>query len=40
MDVIVRSDNNTVNDTTTPMSGHINDLEKAIKTKNSHILFG
>ena len=40
MDVIVRSNNNQVNDMTTLMSGFINDLDKVIKTKCSHSLFG
>ena len=40
MDVIVRSDNNPVNDTTAPMSGLINDLDNVIKTKSSQSLFG
>ena len=41
MDVIVRSNNNNpVNDMTTLMSGLINDLYKAIKTKSSQSLFG
>ena len=30
MDIIVRSNNNSVNDMTAPVSGLINDLEKAI----------
>ena len=34
MDVIVRSNNNPDNDVTTPESGLINDLDKAIKTKS------
>ena len=37
MDVVVRSNNNPVNDMTAPMSGLINDLDKAIKTKSSQI---
>ena len=40
MDVIVRSNNGTVNDMTAPMSGLINDFEKAIKTKSSQNQFG
>ena len=40
MDVIVRSNNNPVNDMTAPMNGLINDLDKAIKTKSSQSLFG
>ena len=40
MDVIFRSNNNTVNDMTTPMSRLINDLDKVIKTKSSQCLFG
>ena len=40
MDVIVRSNNYPVNDMTAPMSGLINDLYKAIKTKSSQSLFG
>ena len=39
MDVIVRS-NNPVNDMTAHMSGLINDLDKAMKTKSSQSLFG
>ena len=35
MDVIVRSNNYPVNDTTEPVSGLINDLDKAMKTKSS-----
>ena len=35
MDVIVRLNNSPVNDITTPMSGLINDLDKAIKIKSS-----
>ena len=33
MDVIVRSNNDPVNDITTPVSGLINDLDKVMKTK-------
>ena len=40
MDVIVRSDNNSVNDMTAHVSGLINDLDKAMKTKSSQSLFG
>ena len=40
MDVIVRSNNNTVNDMTVPVSGLIDDLDKAMKTKSSQSLFG
>ena len=40
MYVIVRSNNNPVNDMTVPVSGIINDLDKVIKTKSSHGLFG
>ena len=40
MVVIVRSNNNPVNDMTTPVSGLINDLDKAMKTKSSQSLFG
>ena len=35
MDVVIRSNNNSVNDMTVLMSGFINDLDKAIKTKSS-----
>ena len=35
MDVIVRSNNNPVNDMTAKMSGLINDLDKAMKIKSS-----
>ena len=38
MDVIVRSNNNTVNDMTALMRGLINDLDKDIKTKSSQSL--
>ena len=34
MDVIVRSNNNPVNDMTAPVSWRINDLDKVIKTKS------
>ena len=40
MDVIVRSNNNPVNDMTAPVSWLINDLDKAIKTKSTQSLFG
>ena len=40
MDVIVRSNNNPVNDMTALMSGLINDLDKAIKSKRSKSMFG
>ena len=39
MDVIVRSNNNPVNDMTAPVSWLINDLDKAIKTKRLRVLF-
>ena len=37
MDVIVRSNNNPVNDMTTPVSGLTNDLDKAIEAKSSQV---
>ena len=40
MDVIARSNNYPVNDMTAPMSGIINGLDKAIKSKSSQSLFG
>ena len=40
MDVIVRSNDNPVNDMTALMSGLINDLDKVMKTKSSQSLFG
>ena len=40
MDVIVRSNNILVNDMTAPVSGLINDMDKAMKTKSSQSLFG
>ena len=40
MDVIIRSNNNPINDMTVLMSGIINDLDKIIKTKSSQSLFG
>ena len=40
MDVIVRLNNNPVNDMTAPVSGPINDLDKAIRTKSTQSLFG
>ena len=39
MEVIIRSNNNPVNDMTTLMSGLINDLDKAMKTKSSQSIF-
>ena len=39
MDVIVRSNNNPVNDMTTPMNGLINELNKVIKIKSSQSMF-
>ena len=40
MDVFGRSNNNPVNDMTAHMSGLINDLNEAMKTKSSQRLFG
>ena len=40
MDVILRSNNNPVNDMTALMSGFINDLNKVAKTKRSQSLSG
>ena len=40
MEVIFRSNNYPVNDMTAPVSWLINDLDKAMKTKNSQSLFG
>ena len=40
MDVIIRSNNNPVNDMTAPVSGLIDDLNKVIKSKSSQSLFG
>ena len=40
MDIIVRSNNNPVNDMTAPVSGLINDFNKAMKTKSTQSLFG
>ena len=40
MDVIVRSNNNPVNDMNTLMSWFINDMDKVIKTKSSQSPFG
>ena len=40
MDVIIRSNNNLVNDMTALMSGLINHLNKAIETMSSQSLFG
>ena len=38
MDVTIRSNNGPVNDMTAHVSGLINDLDKAIKTKSSQSL--
>ena len=40
MYVIVRWNDNPVNDMTAPVRGLNNDLDKAIKTKSSQSLFG
>ena len=40
MDVIVWSNNNPVSDMNTPVSGLINDLDKAMKIKSSQSMFG
>ena len=40
MYVIVRSDNNPLNDMSALMSGLINDLDKVIKIKSSQSMFG
>ena len=40
MDVIDRSNNDPVNDMTTPVCGFINDLDKAMETKSSQSMFG
>ena len=40
MDVIVKLNNNPVNDMTALMSGFINDLEKVMKTESSQSLLG
>ena len=40
MDVIVRWNNYPVNDMIAPMSGHINDLDMAIKTTSIYIVLG
>ena len=40
MDVFIRSNNDPVNDMTAPVSGHINDLDKAMKSKSSQNLHG
>ena len=40
MDVIVRSNNNLVNDMTAPVSWLINYLDKAMNTKSTQSLFG
>ena len=37
---IVRSNNNSVNDMTAPVSWLINDLDKVIETKTSQSMFG
>ena len=39
MDLIVRTNNNPVNDMTAPMSGLINDLDKDMKIKSSQSMF-
>ena len=39
MDVIVRSNNYSVNDMSDPMCGLISDLHKAMKTKSGQSLF-
>ena len=40
MDVIVKSNNNPVNDMTAPVIWLKNDMDKVIKTKSSQSLFG
>ena len=40
MDVIVRSNNDPVNDMNMPVSWLISDLDKAMETKSSQSLFG
>ena len=40
MDIIVRSNNDPVNDMTAPVSRLINDLDKDMKTKSSQSLLG
>ena len=40
MDVIVRSNNNPVNDMTALMSGLLYDLDMAMKTNSNQSLFG
>ena len=40
MDIIVRSNNNLVNDMTALVRELINDLDKVIKNRSSQILFG
>ena len=40
MDIVVRSNNDPVNDMTALVSWLINDLDKAMKTKSSQSLFG
>ena len=39
MDVIVRSNNNPVNDLTAPVSGLINELDNVMEIKSSQCLF-
>ena len=39
MDVIIRSDNNPINDMTALMSGLMNDLDKVMNTKSRQSLF-
>ena len=40
MDVIIRPNNNPVNDMATLMSGLVNDLDKVIKIKSSQRMLG
>ena len=40
MDVVVRSNNNPVNDMTALISGLINDLDKVIEVKSSQSMIG
>ena len=40
MDVIVRSNNNPVNDMTVPVIWLINDLDRVLKTKSTQSMFG
>ena len=40
MDVIIRSNNNEVNDMTALMNGLFNDFDMVIKTNSSQSLFG